>query len=125
MGWIKHNYFIVTHYNLDEISAARDCAIKTFNLDVFPREVNLVSEILGSVSNSYFSFFVNCDGSKEGWDTSDMYDKIRSNFTQYLIEKSIHFVEVSMDTDNEVTRVEEASSGSVVKLRPYHEHESY
>lgn len=124
-GWIKHNFIIVNHDNLDELKEVREMAIQLFNIDEFSREINLVSEILQSVSNSYFSFFVNCDGSKEGWETSDLFDQIRERFTFYLTEKSIHYVEIEMDTDNDRTGVANASSGSLVKIKPYHEHENY
>ncbi|GAA0848016.1 hypothetical protein GCM10008915_56530 [Bifidobacterium pullorum subsp. gallinarum] len=68
---------------------------------------------------------MNCDGSKEGWETSDQYDQIRSEFTHYLIEKSIDYVEISMDTDNYHTGVDSASSGSLLKIKSYYEHENF
>ncbi|GAA0848012.1 hypothetical protein GCM10008915_56520 [Bifidobacterium pullorum subsp. gallinarum] len=57
MGWVKHNFIIVTHYNFNELVVARELAMELFNLDEFPREINLVSEILQSVANNYYSFF--------------------------------------------------------------------
>ncbi|WP_218231624.1 hypothetical protein [Paenibacillus chitinolyticus] len=125
MGWKKHHFIIVTHYNLKEISEVHSKAIELFNLDEFPLKTNLVSDILPSIAHSQFSFFVNCDGTKEGQDTSDLYDRIRAEFTRYLTEKYIHFVEIGMHSDNEITKIENASNESLIKIKPYYEHEDF
>lgn len=78
---------------------------------------NLVSEILESVTNQYYTFLVAPDGSKEGWETSDLYDAIRKSFIQYLDETDIQFIEVAFDSDNDMSNVETQSDGLIAKTR--------
>ncbi|TVX85588.1 hypothetical protein [Paenibacillus agilis] len=121
MGWISHNFIIVTHDKLEEINEVRNLAIQLFNVDQFPLKTNLVSEILPSIAQNAFSFFINCDGSSEGRETSDMYDEIRLKYTNYLYENFIHFVEISMNIDGLKSKVVKSSQGNILKLRSYHD----
>lgn len=118
MGWIRHHYIMVTHYGLEEIKLAHEKAKEMFNLSKeFGKEINLVSEILESVTNQYYTFLVAPDGSKEGWETSDLYDAIRKSFIQYLDETDIQFIEVAFDSDNDMSNVETQSDGLIAKTR--------
>lgn len=70
----------------------------------------LVSEIKESVINKYWSFCVFPDGSKEGWEESDEYDKRRDLFVKWLEAQrwddgssSYQAVLVSYDDNDKVT----------------------
>lgn len=121
MGMTSHNFIIVTDDNFEEISEAHNLATQLFNLDEFPLKTNLVSEILPSIAHNTYSFFINCDGSKEGRETSDLYDEIRLKYTDYLYDKYIHFVEISMNIDGMKTKVAKASNGNVLNIKSYHD----
>lgn len=81
----------------------------------FDKKLNLVPEILESVMNQYYTFLVAPDGSKEGWETSELYDAIRKSFIQYLDEADIKFIEVAFDSDNDRSYVETQSDGLIAK----------
>lgn len=88
MGYIKHNAIVVTGsrwrepYHPGEATEIDDAhAVATA---IFPE--GHVSEVLGPVTNSTFSFFVAPDGSKEGWDGSNEGDERRDEFVRWLDE---------------------------------------
>jgi hypothetical protein len=62
MGYMRHHAIIVTSWKRELLEQAHARAV----------ELGMsVSEVTGEVTNSYRSFLVAPDGSKEGWDTSD------------------------------------------------------
>ncbi len=77
MGYMRHHAIIVTGAHEEWIRIARDVA-----LGFFPREQ--VSSILGPMTNNYETFCISPDGSKEGWEESDIGDKRREKFIQWL-----------------------------------------
>ena len=76
MGYIAHHAIVVTSWSKDCIKVAHEKATEIFN--------GLVSEIIQTKANSYFSFFVSPDGSKEGWETSEIGNKRREQFINFL-----------------------------------------
>lgn len=76
MGYMCHHTIIVTTYRQTYILSAHNAAKELFGV--------LVSGIVESVMNGYYSFFIAPDGSKEGWDESDEYDKKRGQFIEWL-----------------------------------------
>lgn len=117
MGWERHHFIIVTHYDEDEIREAHKKAKELFNLDKFPEPVNLVTEVIQSIANKQFTFMIGPDGSKEGWETSDEYDEIRNEFTKYLTDSLLKFAVISMDIDNRRSSVETKSSTTEVNIK--------
>lgn len=102
MSLIVHNAIIVTGYDQDFISDAREEAT---SLGL------AVSEVVKSPVNGYISFFVAPDGSKEGWETSDEGDAAREKFCKFIDEKcsgltyaEIRYGNDSMDTPAYVIR---------------------
>jgi hypothetical protein len=75
MGYMRHHAIVVTNCYGDWIVRAHDKAT-----EIFP----VVSPVLGSEINGYFSFFVPPDGSKEGWAESDVGDARRERFIAWL-----------------------------------------
>lgn len=73
MGFIRHHAILVTGWGNLEI--AREMAIEFGNN---------VSDIVGPVSNGYFTFMVAPDGSKEGWEASGDGDDARERFIRWL-----------------------------------------
>lgn len=75
MGYIRHETIVVTAFDVERLERARRFAI----------DAGLpVSERVSSPVNSYQSFFVAPDGSKEGWAESDRYDAVRAEFIKAL-----------------------------------------
>lgn len=76
MGYMRHDAIIVTQWDLATLKKLRDKAI----------ELGLVvTDIVKSPRNSYATFVVVPDGSKEGWDFSDEFDKKREEYKNWLI----------------------------------------
>jgi len=90
MGYIKHNAIIVTGWQDDKILESRNKAIEIFDEHfsgepiVRPYGSKLVSEIIPSLANGQYSFFIAPDGSKEGWETSENGDRAREEFCKWL-----------------------------------------
>ena len=76
------------------------------------RGASLVSPLVESIINNFFSFFIAPDGSKEGYDASDDGDKIRKLIIE-LIEKSknadgynpFRYAEVCYGDDNYESKI--------------------
>lgn len=78
MGYIRHDAIIVTTSSHDrEVLEESRSAARRFGL--------LVSEVIFTV-NGYVSFFIPPDGSKEGWDASDLADRARHGWKQWVKE---------------------------------------
>ncbi len=104
MGYIKHHSIAVTSWDNELISKAHDKANKIFD--------GLVTEIIGTKVNSYHSFFISTDGSKEGWEESDNGDVNRTDFIKWLNEQahedgssSISYAEFFYGDDNGDSKV--------------------
>lgn len=78
MGYIRHHAIVVTCFS--NVSAERARA-KAIELDMKP------SEIIETI-NSYASFFIPPDGSKEGWESSEDGNAKRAAFKSWLINGS-------------------------------------
>jgi hypothetical protein len=77
---MRHHAIVVTSFNEKLTREAHAKALGLFGLAG-------VSTILTAPSNSYFSFFVGPDGSKEGWPESDRGDSLRELFIEWLREQ--------------------------------------
>lgn len=78
MGHIRHHAITVTSWNSDKIDLAYHKAI-----DIFP----WVSPPSPVATNGYISFFIPPDGSKEGWEESEVGDLKRLGFVKWLDEQ--------------------------------------
>jgi hypothetical protein len=103
MGYMRHHAIIVTSWKRELLEQAHARAV----------ELGMsVSEVTGEVTNSYRSFLVAPDGSKEGWDTSDQGDAARAALVEWLDDQryedrstSLNWVEVQFGDDNRETRI--------------------
>ncbi len=88
MGTIQHHAIVVTCWN-DSIHGHRAVAAAIFG----EGQVSAVTEV---TTNSYSSFFVAPDGSKDGWEESNEGDARRAKFVAYLksTQGSPYWVEV-------------------------------
>lgn len=110
MGYIKHHTIVVTSWNRNLLEQAQKEARIIFSREFFG-EYNgaddLVSSIVSGVVNSYESFFIAPDGSKESWEASKNGDTARELFIKWINSKahedgsnSISYVEVFFGDDN-------------------------
>lgn len=75
MGYVAHNAIVVTSWDLKALTAAYDQAA----------EMGLIStDVEASPINSYWTFLVVPDGSKEGWNDSELGDHRRLLFKDWL-----------------------------------------
>ena len=96
MGIQQHDAIICTGWNPEHLRAAHDFAKAIFT------GFNAPTEITPKTTNSYSSFMIPPDGSKENWTESEDGNKRRQEFIAYLTKgtyddgsTSIDFVEAS------------------------------
>lgn len=99
MGYERHHGIIVSTFTEERAHKAHKTA-----KDIFAGDV---SEILKSRVNGIYSFFIQPDGSKEGWDESDFADARRDQFLKWLEKQAFDdmsnpydYVEVQYGDDN-------------------------
>ena len=99
MGYIKHHTIVVTCGIDDLFKKAHERAKTIFNF--------LCSDKVMGLINGYNSFFIAPDGSKDGWDNSDIFDLKRKKFIKWIESQayedgsnSISYVEVFFGEDN-------------------------
>lgn len=103
MGYIRHHSVIVTTANDDAIEAAHVAAVAIGGC---------VSPIMHSGMNGYRSFAMLPDGSKEGWEDSDIGDGRRDSiigwidrYNQKVGYRAFDWVEVQFGGDDESSAV--------------------
>ena len=94
---MRHHAIVVTGSE-DEIQEAHSTACSIFEH---------VSEISPLSINGHQSFFIPPDGSKEGWDNSEMGDINRSSFVDWLTKRggAVKWVEVQYGDDDKETKI--------------------
>lgn len=74
MGYIRHDAIVVTCWDEKRSNKAHEKA----------KEIGLiVSEIVETKLNGYYSFLIAPDGSKEGWDSSDEGEEMRRRWIEW------------------------------------------
>lgn len=88
MGYIRHRIVAVIGYDRERLELVRMSAAEIYGAFRDVRHPDglesLVSLVVPGVMNSYASFFVGPDGSKEGWSSSDLADDAYAELVQYL-----------------------------------------
>ncbi len=109
MGYDKHVAIIVTTHDKEKCIEAWDIAKSIFN-------ENQVSNRQSAPINSWHTFFIGPDGSKEGWAESDVGDKQRSTFKDWLNDKAFddgsniyYWAEVLYEDDFDQERITDSS----------------
>ena len=106
MGTIKHNAIIVTSWDYGNAKEAK-LKCKEIISDIFKdyplteKPDNLVSDIIDGIANSQYTFFIAPDGSKEGWEPSNLMDEARENIKVALDEMSVDYIEVRFGGDDD------------------------
>lgn len=102
MGYIKNHAIIITTYDEKQAKLAHKKAMQFLG--------DVTTELKPTPVNNNFSFAILPDGSKEGWQESDEFDKLRSLFIEYLQSKRFEdgsspfdAVLVSFDEEGKVT----------------------
>jgi hypothetical protein len=81
---------VVSGWSAEHVLRQQQAAVSIFN------EVgmgSLVSGVTQHISNGGGAFFISPDGSKEGWQASDIAAKARDEFIAHLRSQTDHFVE--------------------------------
>lgn len=124
MGYIKHNAVVVTGWDKSNVEAAHKKAKELYK-DAFSTDIPfqkdgsvLISDIINGVTNDQLSFFIAPDGSKEGWATSDLSDKVRKEFLDWLLMSGnyCNYIEVRFGGDDEYESIERSRHKDLAKL---------
>ena len=92
MGTIRNEMTIVHHYNKDELEKLREEAIKFFS-EVANKDMGgcvsvadlidlMISPIMESYINEEYTFVINGDCSKIGWETSERFHEARMKWCE-------------------------------------------
>lgn len=81
MGYIRHHALIVTSCFEGVMEETHNQAIEIAKKH---KKEHLVSPIINSRMNSYETFMIIPDGSKEGWEDSETGNDIRSKLISYM-----------------------------------------
>lgn len=90
MGTIRNEMTIVHHWKKDEIEKVREDAIKVFSqiarqdVDTGVEEYieNMISPIMTTYINQEYTFVINGDCSKIGWETSEQFHEARMKWCE-------------------------------------------
>lgn len=117
MGYIKHHAIIVVSWDDKLLKKVHAKAKKIFKEKFAQDELvrngeKLVSPIIDSIINSYQSFFIAPDGSKEGYNTSTLGNDARDEFIKYIKSlaysdgsNAVNYTEVFFGEDNNESKV--------------------
>ena len=101
MGYTNHQTIIVTTYRLEYIEEAHRKAKEIFT--------QKISEILRAPVNDWYTFIIPTDGSKEGWEDSQVGDTQREAFKNWVKEMGFSdesnrytCIELSYDEEGEI-----------------------
>lgn len=94
MGYMRHHAIIVTGW-----AGMED--LHTLASNIFPT----VSSLTGISVNGFRSFLIPPDGSKNGWDESDVGDDRRDRFIAELQDADCNYIEVQYADDDGVSKI--------------------
>lgn len=105
MGYIKHHAIAITSFHEELLKKAHNKAKQIFD--------DTVTEIIKSKMNRYYSFFISPDGSKEGWDDSELGNKRRKTFLNWCQKQAyedgsnaLSYAELFYGEDNGYAEIE-------------------
>lgn len=112
MSSLSHSAVVVTNWDLSELEKAHIEAKRIFKETFFNEAfisdgTDLVTPIFKGIVNSQSTFFIVPDGSKEGWSSSDLGDKARKEFLDWLLKNDnfSDYIEVEFGGDNNFDRI--------------------
>ena len=98
MGYMQHHAIMLTGWDRKRVELVRSQALEIF------RDVAPVSELILSPINGYISFMIAPDGSKLGWEGSDLGDAARKAMKTWLRKHPecwVDWIEVLYGDDDE------------------------
>lgn len=100
MGEIVHHAIIVIGHHHDKMVELREKCDQIFD-KIFDPTHCMVTPVIQTPVNSYYTFYISPDGSKEGWAPSDACDDARSEI-KTLIDKTeyVKYAELIVEADN-------------------------
>lgn len=105
MGVIKHNAIIVTSWDEERINKIHKKCEKFIKkgmkdyITYFPETLCIITHVIKSIANGYYSFIIGPDGSKEGWETSNSMDEVRNKIVKYLNKKKVDYAHITYGGD--------------------------
>ncbi|WP_420553083.1 hypothetical protein [Tenacibaculum aiptasiae] len=117
MGYTKHNAVIVTDWNKGDIEKVHAKAIEIFKneIDVEFSE-KCISLIIKGLVNSYYSFFIAPDGSKEGWSIDKEAEEARMKFQNWLLESGLsEYIEICFGGDSDIEYIKRSKESDLNK----------
>ena len=91
MGLIQHKILVVTTCCEEDIKKYRDKALEIYNKDTDYYLASTITDIIISPINGYFSFMILPDGSKEGWEPSEVSDELLTEFIDVLDTDEVYY----------------------------------
>ena len=89
MGTIRNRMTVVQHWNSEELEKIRKDAVKTFQevadsfgLKDYNVEEKMISPVLEGFSNTEYTFVINGECSKLGWEESDLFQEVRKQWCE-------------------------------------------
>jgi len=88
MGTIRNEITIVHHWKKDELEKVREDAIKVFSQIIGQDAIveehieRMVSPVMSTYINQEFTFVINGDCSKIGWETSERFHEARMKWCE-------------------------------------------
>jgi hypothetical protein len=84
MGYMRHHLIAVNSFDRGLLEVTRLQALEIFKDTWNTKFSNMVGVIVESPINSEHTFVIYPDGSKEGWEDSDIGDTYRAEFLSYI-----------------------------------------
>jgi hypothetical protein len=84
MGYMRNHLIIVSSHSEDKVNNVRLKALEIFKDTWNTRFSQMVGNVVASPLNGESSFVIFPDGSKEGWEDSDIGDNYRADFISYV-----------------------------------------
>lgn len=96
MGTMKHSTLVV-YVMLNKHIELVHCQAREIYREISEGSEELVSDVVPCIVNGGGSFFIAPDGSKEGWEDSDLSDEARKKFLEWIIDCEYYFDVVEID----------------------------
>lgn len=112
MSYYEHKTLVITGEGIHFDNAYKK-AKELFSKDDLGKEVNMVSNIIGTGMNQYYSFFIAPCGSKVGWEIETFFNEKFKGMLDYLNSNDCKFEDGS--SFNRWVFVEYGDTGRRVK----------
>lgn len=117
MGTVRNELTIVHHYDNDELEKVREDAVKVFSQVIRQDEgveeyiEDMISPIMESYINQEYTFIINGDCSKIGWETSERFHEARMKWCEKHKDDVEAIVVINFGDGDEPCRIVFDSTG--------------